>query len=43
VLRYRKFYGIDVTDRAIYDMVIDTGCLTPEQVVESIVSRVRGG
>ena len=43
VLRYRKFYGIDVTDRSIYDMVIDTGPLTPEQVVESIVSRVRGG
>jgi cytidylate kinase len=42
VLRYRKFYGIDVTDRSIYDMVIDTGCLTPEQVVGSIVSRVRG-
>ena len=34
VLRYRKFYGIDVTDRSIYDMVIDTGALTPEQVVE---------
>jgi len=43
VLRYRKFYGIDVTDRSIYDMVIDTGALTPEQVVEMIVSRVRGG
>jgi predicted cytidylate kinase len=42
VLRYRKFYGIDVTDRSIYDMVIDTGALTPEQVVEKIVSRVRG-
>jgi predicted cytidylate kinase len=42
VLRYRKFYGIDVTDRSIYDMVIDTGALTPEQVVEMIVSRVRG-
>lgn len=42
VLRYRKFYGIDVTDRSIYDMVIDTGDLTPEQVVEKIVSRVRG-
>jgi len=42
VLRYRKFYGIDVTDRSIYDMVIDTGGLTPEQVADSIVSRVRG-
>jgi predicted cytidylate kinase len=42
-LRYRTFYGIDVTDRSIYDMVIDTGALTPEQVVEMIVSRVRGG
>lgn len=42
VLRYRKFYDIDVTDRSIYDMVIDTGALTPEQVVEMIVSRVRG-
>jgi len=41
VLRYRKFYDIDVTDRSIYDMVIDTGSLTPEQVVESIVSRIR--
>ena len=42
VLRYRKYYGIDVTDRSIYDMVIDTGALTPEQVVERIVSRVGG-
>ncbi len=43
VLRYRIFYGIDVTDRSIYDMVIDTGALTPEHVVEMIVSRARGG
>jgi predicted cytidylate kinase len=42
VLRYRKYYGIDVTDRSIYDLVIDTGALTPEQVVERIVSQVGG-
>ncbi|HUT27222.1 MAG TPA: AAA family ATPase [Methanomassiliicoccales archaeon] len=42
VLRYRKYYDIDVTDRSIYDMVIDTGALTPEQVVDSIICRIRG-
>ena len=42
-LRYRRFYDIDVADRSIYDMGIDTGALTPEQVVERIIARVRGG
>lgn len=35
--RYQKYYGIDIDDRSIYDLVVDTGPLTPEQVVDLII------
>ena len=35
--RYRKFYDIDYRDLSNYDLVIDTSCLTPEQVAERIL------
>lgn len=35
--RYQKYYGIDIDDRSIYDLVVDTGPLTPDQIVELIV------
>lgn len=38
--RYRKFYGIDMEDRSIYDVVIDTTEIPPEKVVESIRSHL---
>ncbi|MDW5563340.1 MAG: AAA family ATPase [Methanomassiliicoccus sp.] len=34
--RYRAYYDIDINDRNIYDLVIDTTDKTPEQVSELI-------
>ena len=39
--RYKKYYGIDVTDTSIYDAIIDAGDKTPEQIMEIIVRYLR--
>jgi len=39
--RYRQYYNIDIRDKSVYDLIIDTGALTPEVVVERIVEAVR--
>ena len=39
--RYRAIYGFDYHDRARYDVVLDTGGKTPEQVAASIVEHAR--
>lgn len=36
--RYLAFYGIDIHDRKVYDLVIDTTYLTPGQVAERIIA-----
>jgi CMP/dCMP kinase len=36
--RYKKFYGIDVNDTSIYDIIVDTVHLSPEEIVERIVA-----
>ena len=41
-LRYRSLYGIDLTDRSIYDLVIDSSDKTPDRIVELVWSRVGG-
>ncbi len=38
--RYRDFYGIDLSDKSLYDLVIDTTNLSPEQVVDIIISHL---
>lgn len=35
--RYQKYYGIDICDRDVYDLVIDTATLTPEEIVDLII------
>lgn len=40
--RYRILYGIDIRDTSIYDVVVDSGALTPEEVLEQIVLGARG-
>ncbi len=40
--RYRTFYDIDIRDRKVYDLIIDTTYLTPEQVAESIINAAEG-
>lgn len=39
--RYLKFYGIDLDDKSIYDFVIDTTNLKPEEIVKKILERLK--
>ena len=39
--RYKKYYGINYLDRRLYNFVIDTTKLNPQQVVDKIVKFVR--
>jgi len=38
--RYKKYYNIDVSDTSIYDVIIDAGDKTPEQIMERIVNHL---
>lgn len=38
--RYLTYYDIDLHDRSIYDLIIDTTFLTPDEVAEVICERV---
>lgn len=38
--RYQKYYNIDLKDTSIYDLVIDTRDLTPEEIVEIILEKI---
>jgi cytidylate kinase len=40
--RYRTFYGIDIRDRKVYDLIVDSTYLTPEQVAERIIKAAEG-
>ncbi len=40
--RYKAIYGIDLEDRSIFDLVIDSSDKTPEAIVELVWSRVEG-
>ncbi len=39
-IRYRKYYNIDLNDKSIYDIVIDTSEKTPESIVEEIQGKL---
>jgi len=36
--RYKKYYGVDYSDRKLYNLVIDTTKLAPDEVAENISS-----
>ena len=36
--RYRTYYGIDLDDRSVYDLVIDSTAARPHAIAESIVA-----
>jgi len=38
--RYKKYYNIDLKDKSIYDVVIDSGDKTPEEIVDIIVKKI---
>lgn len=35
--RYKQWYGIDIEDLSVYDMVLNTDDLSPEQVIDAIL------
>jgi predicted cytidylate kinase len=39
--RYRAYYDIDIEDKRIYDLVVDTTNRSPEQVVDAILNAVK--
>jgi predicted cytidylate kinase len=41
--RYREIYGIDFDDLSIYDLIVDSDNLTPEQVVDVIMEGIESG
>ena len=40
-LRYKNYYNIDLKDKSIYDLVIDSGDKTPEEIVELIIEKIK--
>jgi predicted cytidylate kinase len=38
--RYKKYYDIDLKDRSIYDLVIDSGDKKPEEIVNIILKKL---
>lgn len=41
ILRYKKYYNIDLKDTSIYDLVIDSGDKTPEEIVDIILNKLK--
>jgi len=39
--RYKNYYGIDVSDTSIYDLIIDSGDKTPEQILKVILDYLK--
>lgn len=39
--RYKKYYGVDYLDKKLYNHVIDTTNMTPEQVVGKIIKFIK--
>ena len=41
-VRYSQWYGIDINDKSVYDLIVDTSDAPPEKVVEIIVKKLEG-
>lgn len=41
-VRYQQWYGIDIRDKSVYDLVVDTTDITPEEVVDIILKGLGG-
>lgn len=41
-VRYKAIYGIDLRDMRVFDLVIDSGGKTPDEIVGMIAARVEG-
>jgi len=38
--RYKNYYNIDLKDNSIYDLIIDSGDKTPEEIVDIIIAKI---
>ena len=38
--RYKKYYNVDLKDTSIYDIVIDSGDKTPEEIIDIIIQKL---
>ncbi len=38
--RYKQYYGIDLYDLSVYDLIVDTADKTPDEIVDEIVSNL---
>ena len=38
--RYKMYYDIDIEDKSVYDLILDTDDMDPEQVVDSILKGI---
>jgi len=41
-VRYSQWYGIDVNDKSVYDLIVDTSDVPPEKVVDIILKKLEG-
>jgi len=41
-VRYSQWYGIDINDKSVYDLIVDTSNAPPEKVVSIIVRELEG-
>lgn len=39
--RYREYYDIDITDRSVYDLVVDTATLSERGTVRTVTAAIR--
>jgi len=39
--RYKMYYDIDIEDKSVYDLIIDTDDMDPDQVVDEILKGIR--
>ena len=40
--RYMMYYGIDVNDMSVYDLIVDTDNLDPDGVIDTILKAIEG-
>ena len=41
-LRYKNYYNIDLKDKSIYDIIIDSKDKSPDEIVEIIIKKIEG-
>ena len=39
--RYKNYYGFDLADKSIYDLLIDSGDKSPEEIAENIINKFK--